>query len=250
MEPKSCWTVELTQQTREAEPLLISLRFILWRWRLSGGGPVIGDRYVSAVVRHYRTLRAGGGINGGRWFCQAVFSDLGTNKPPDPNAQNAANEKYRNERQPWIWCTKGFVYSLQRFHRVQKAPARRPSMGGVAHSSLLCWSGSGTRSRRSTQQALGADVLVDVWPMDAVSAAGNFPIAALLGSALEQPWIPCQRDRDRAAILQADAQRVFVETDVGHSLICRYCQNTHSRPPRAVADLPARLIVTCSLRGR
>src|ERR1035438_9967348 len=92
--------------------------------------------------------------------------------------------------------------------------------------------------RRSTQQALGADVLVDVWPMDAVSAAGNFPIAALLGSALEQPWIPCQRDRDRAAILQADAQRAFVETDVGHSLICRYCQNTHSRPPRAVADLP------------
>ena len=58
-----------------------------------------------------------------------------------------------------------------------------------AGSSLFCMSRSG--SRRSTQQTLGADVFVDFRPMDAISAARNFPITALLAGGMEQPWIPC-----------------------------------------------------------
>src|SRR5271157_2353904 len=86
--------------------------------------------------------------------------------------------------------------------------------------------------------------------MDAVSAAGNFPVAALLGGGMEQPGIPCERNRDGPAILQANAQRVLIEAHVRHSLICCYRQNTHAKPPRAAADCSVRLIVTCSRRGR
>jgi hypothetical protein len=79
------------------------------------------------------------------------------------------------------------------------ASAIKPSL--APHSSLFCLNGR----RRSAQQAFGADVFVDVWPMDAISAAGNFPISALLSGSMEQPWIPCERDRNPAPILQADA---------------------------------------------
>ena len=59
---------------------------------------------------------------------------------------------------------------------------------------------------------LGADVFVDVWLLDTVSAARKLPIAMLLGGGMEQLWIPCHRDRDRAPILQANAQRVIIQT--------------------------------------
>jgi hypothetical protein len=62
------------------------------------------------------------------------------------------------------------------------------------------------RSWRSAQQPLGADVFVNFWPVDTVTASGNLPIAALLGGGVRQPWVPGQRSRDGAAVLQANAQ--------------------------------------------
>ena len=101
---------------------------------------------------------------------------------------------------------------------------------------LLLLGGPG--SGRSPQQTFGADVFVDVGPMDAIAAAGNLPVAALLGGGMEQPGIPRKRDRDGAAVLQAYAQRVRIKADVCHSLICRYRQNAHARTPGAVANSP------------
>src|SRR5208337_680235 len=118
---------------------------------------------------------------------------------------------------------------------------RQGRVNRVLDSIVFCWGARG--GGRSAQQALGANVLVDVGPMNTISATGELPVAALFGGGMEQPWIPSEGDRDRPAILQANAKRVLIETHVRHSLICRYCQNTHSRPPEAVADSPARLIV-------
>src|SRR5271165_345629 len=61
-----------------------------------------------------------------------------------------------------------------------------------APSSFCCLSGQG--GGRSPQQTLGADVFVNVRPMDAVAAPGNLPVAPLLGGGMEQPGIPRERD--------------------------------------------------------
>src|SRR5271166_1790718 len=105
------------------------------------------------------------------------------------------------------------------------------------------------RCRRSSKQSLGADVLVDLRPVNAVAASGNLPIAALLGGSLEQPWIPGERDRDGAAVLQAHAQRVLIERNISDPLICRDCQNTHPKHPTGPAGWPARLIVLVHFTG-
>jgi hypothetical protein len=66
----------------------------------------------------------------------------------------------------------------------------------AAHLSLVCLGGflslgqadkrrhglklfplSALRGGRSTQQPLGADVFVNLWPVDTVAASGNLPIA-------------------------------------------------------------------------
>src|SRR5271157_3925551 len=91
-------------------------------------------------------------------------------------------------------------------------------------------------SGRSAQQPLGADVFVDFWPVDTVAASGNLPVAALLGGSVEQPRVPCERDGDGAAVLQANAQRVPIKRYVRNSLICRYCQNTLSKRPQFAAN--------------
>lgn len=73
--------------------------------------------------------------------------------------------------------------------------------------------------RRSPQQAFGADVFVDVEPVGTVSPSGNLPIAALLVGGVEQTGIPGQRRGERAAVLQAHTERVFIEGHIRDSLI-------------------------------
>src|ERR1700676_727720 len=94
-----------------------------------------------------------------------------------------------------------------------------------------------SRRGRASQQSFGAQILVDVGPMDSVAAAGNFPVLALRGCGVEQPWIPDERHGDDAAVAQAHADRVIGELDVQHALIRiatrRRCRKTHSMPPEA-----------------
>ena len=54
--------------------------------------------------------------------------------------------------------------------------------GGSRESSTAL---AATRSGRSAQQPLGADVFVNFWPVGTVAASGNLPIAALFGRGVE-----------------------------------------------------------------
>src|SRR5271170_3437365 len=91
------------------------------------------------------------------------------------------------------------------------------------------------RRGRATKQAFSTQVFVDIGPVDAVAPARNLPVLALGGRSIEQVRVPDERHGDHAAIAQGNAERVVVECDVQHSLICCRCRKTHSRPLRNCA---------------
>ena len=69
-----------------------------------------------------------------------------------------------------------------------------------------------TYRRCAAQQALRAQVLVEVGPVDAVARAGWLPARALRRCRIEQPGKPGERDRDGAAVHERDAERVGVDS--------------------------------------
>jgi hypothetical protein len=56
--------------------------------------------------------------------------------------------------------------------------------------------------RRSSKEALGAQVFVEVGPVNAISTARNFPVVELLRSGMEEPGVPGERDTDNSAVPQ------------------------------------------------
>lgn len=66
------------------------------------------------------------------------------------------------------------------------------------------------RRRRSPQQDLRAQVLIDVWPMDVIFGTGVTSVEPLLGCRVEQPRIPRERHRNGAPIHQIDDQASFI----------------------------------------
>lgn len=75
------------------------------------------------------------------------------------------------------------------------------------------------RCGRASQQSFGAQVLVDIGPMNSVAAASNFPILALRGCGVEQSRIPDERHTDDAAVRAGYADGGVGELDVQHALI-------------------------------
>src|SRR5580658_220777 len=118
---------------------------------------------------------------------------------------------------------------------------------------LLRWNRRPRRGRAS-QQSFGAQILVDVGPMNSVTAAGNFPVVALRGCGVEQPRIPDKRHGDDASVAQAHADGVLGELDVQHALVRtamrRRCRKTHSMPPETAAANLSPSIVSRAVRGR
>jgi len=106
------------------------------------------------------------------------------------------------------------------------------------------------RSWCATQEAFGAEVFVEVGPVDTESSAGDFPVAALFRGSVEQARIPDQRHADHPTITQGDSQSVFIERDVEDSFICCYRRRTHSTPPKIVGRFRPLSIVSCGVRVR
>jgi hypothetical protein len=59
-------------------------------------------------------------------------------------------------------------------------------------------------SRRAPEQALCAQVFVDIRPVDAESTPGHTPVSALLGGGRKEARIPYERHRDGAAVQEID----------------------------------------------
>jgi hypothetical protein len=106
------------------------------------------------------------------------------------------------------------------------------------------------RRRRAAQQSFGAQVFVQVGPVNPISSASNLPIPALRRCGVKQARIPYQRHCDDAPIPQTHAERIGRGLHVQHSLICHRCRKTHSMPPGKLADVPSPLIVSCAVRAR
>src|SRR5437868_14466494 len=81
------------------------------------------------------------------------------------------------------------------------------------------------------EEPLGAEILIDVRPMDAVAATRDAPVPALGRGGVEQARIPSQRDCDGPPVSQGDAEDVLGELHVAHTLIRLRCRNAHSRHP-------------------
>src|SRR6266851_10285998 len=86
------------------------------------------------------------------------------------------------------------------------------------------------------QQALGAQILVDVRPVNAIAPTGHFPALALFGGCRQKPWIPSERHGYAAAIHQVNGQALIIDMNAANPDVWR--DFSHSTPPPPVA--PAR----------
>lgn len=68
--------------------------------------------------------------------------------------------------------------------------------------------------RRSSQQTLGTQVLVDVRPVDSKPGTCQPPVRPLLRSGMEQTGVPDEGYGDRAAVGEADGELVVGEAHV------------------------------------
>src|SRR5205823_425997 len=70
---------------------------------------------------------------------------------------------------------------------------------------------------------------------------GNAPVFPLGGGGFKQARIPSERDRDRPAVPQGNAQGVLGESNVDNTLISPQRQDAHAIPPGTLFDvrLPA-----------
>jgi hypothetical protein len=86
------------------------------------------------------------------------------------------------------------------------------------------------------QQAVGAQVFIDIGPMDTMAAAGDFPPLPLFRHSVEQARVPCQGDGDGVAIHEIDCQAVVINRNCLHTLVSFGRRNSHAMPPLAVSD--------------
>jgi len=89
----------------------------------------------------------------------------------------------------------------------------------------------------AAQESFGAEVFVDIRPMDAVPTAARSPVRPLLGRGVQQSGIPCQRNRDRAPVDEIDAQRILVATHVFDALARANLRRIHG-PPFPLTIIP------------
>src|SRR5215207_3411874 len=70
--------------------------------------------------------------------------------------------------------------------------------------------GSGTRGGGgdSAEQTSGAEVLVDLGPVDAFAVSNEPPIAPRSSGGVEQAWVPDQGHREGAAVRESDDELV------------------------------------------
>jgi hypothetical protein len=69
----------------------------------------------------------------------------------------------------------------------------------------LAASARGFRGRgRSAQETGGAQIFVDIRPMNTVTRAADFPVSTLFRRCVEKPWIPDQGNNNCSAVEEVD----------------------------------------------
>ena len=89
-------------------------------------------------------------------------------------------------------------------------------------------------SGNAVKHAFGADILIDVWPMDAMTVSDDFPVCPLFERCLGQPPRPGQRHADCAPIHELSRNGIFGDSYVFNSHFLYLYRNVHLMPALAL----------------
>ncbi len=90
--------------------------------------------------------------------------------------------------------------------------------------------------RRTAEQAFGAQVFVNVRPVNSISSAADFPMRSLLLRRLKEPGIPRQGNYDGSAIGKVHRQRVLGDMHVAHAFSGIRVETVHTISPSTDYD--------------
>src|SRR5207245_10825671 len=95
-------------------------------------------------------------------------------------------------------------------------------------------------SRRTTGKPFGNDVLVNILPVNAITAAGDTPVLPLGRGGIQQPRIPSEGSGNRAAVVESNAQGILRERYADDSFVSRQHQYRlqYSQPRTADTTYP------------
>jgi hypothetical protein len=84
----------------------------------------------------------------------------------------------------------------------------------VAVVSSLCRFRLFTRSGGALQEALGAEILIKVRPVNPVPGSGNPPVRPLFWGSMQQPRVPRKGNDYGSSVEEIDTDRVVSELDI------------------------------------
>ena len=84
-------------------------------------------------------------------------------------------------------------------------------------------------SGHALEHALGADVFVDVWPMNAMTIANEFPVRSLRECCFRESPRPCKWNTNDASVNQTRSDRVVRYFNVSDSIF-NADRSAHARP--------------------
>ena len=114
-----------------------------------------------------------------------------------------------------------------------KAGVRR-----LAFSRGLCRAGGSSRSRSPLQQTLRTQVLVDIWPVNAVASSRDPPVGPLPRRRMEQTGEPGQRSGYSSPVIQINTDSVLRDAHIQDTFTSLRFQSNHSKPPLAPVGAP------------
>jgi hypothetical protein len=127
----------------------------------------------------------------------------------------------------------------RRAKRGRLQPLVRPPRGRVM--GRHCRSSGRARSRMMgsgcpTEQAIRAQVLVEIGPMNSIATTAKRPVVTLRGGRVQQPRVPGERNGNRPTIGKIRAQRIFRQMNVEDAFPSLTIRSSHSRTPGDAVD--------------
>jgi hypothetical protein len=77
------------------------------------------------------------------------------------------------------------------------------------------------------KETFDRDILIEVFPMNAQTAADQLPIVPIFWGRIHQTGIPLKRNADHSAICERDAQRFVIARNVDGKRLDVYRRNAH-----------------------
>ena len=83
------------------------------------------------------------------------------------------------------------------------------------------------------KEAFDTEVLIDVWPMNALPIAEQLPVLALRCGGPQKTRVPHERNRDSSAVREPNLEFIVSYADILSEWDVS-CRTSHARPPRTL----------------